>query len=165
MFLLAESKICGHEQFKLLKWVSKFLKFASNNFKTSFAFWHYCVHKSIKSSSDKVRCVFFNCLLLNLDFIYAACLEIKKQKEEFKKKQPKQSALYKQCIVLFSFPSCHITAQLYLLGCLFSIAKQKGLRGSVPLVTCDFNIKYDSIVFISELYIVQKVQIKISSLR
>ena len=93
-------------------------------------------HKSIKSSSDKVRCVFFNCLLLNLDFIYAACLEIKKQKEEFKKKQPKQSALYKQCIVLFSFPSCHITAQLYLLGCLFSIAKQKGLRGSVPLVTC-----------------------------
>ena len=98
--------------------------------------WKSFNHKSIKSSSDKVRCVFFNCLLLNLDFIYAACLEIKKQKEEFKKKQPKQSALYKQCIVLFSFPSCHITAQLYLLGCLFSIAKQKGLRGSVPLVTC-----------------------------
>ena len=98
-------------------------------------------HKSIKSSSDKVRCVFFNCLLLNLDFIYAACLEIKKQKEEFKKKQPKQSALYKQCIVLFSFPSCHITAQLYLLGCLFSIAKQKGLRGSVPLVTCVCQIR------------------------
>ena len=53
------------------------------------------------------------------------------EQEEVKKKQPKQSALYKQCIVLFSFPSCHITAQLYLLGCLFSIAKQKGLRGSI----------------------------------
>ena len=34
LFLLAESEICGHEQFNLLKWVSKPLKFASNISKT-----------------------------------------------------------------------------------------------------------------------------------
>ena len=38
VILMAESKIYGHEQFiKLLKWVSKPLKFASNIFKTSFS--------------------------------------------------------------------------------------------------------------------------------
>ena len=49
-----------------------------------------------------------------------------------KKKQPKQSALYKHCIVFFLLSLLFATAVLYLLVFEFSIAKQTVLRSSVP---------------------------------
>ena len=44
-------------------------------------------------------------------------------------------------MVFFSLSPFFVTVELYLLGFLFSIAKEKGLRGSAPFVTCDYDKK------------------------
>ena len=98
-------------------------------------------HAAKVKSCQQSMC-FFNCLLLNLHWVYAACL----RKRRNKKKQPKQSALYKQALFCFPFPPVKLQQScIYLDG--FLITKHKGLRSSITFAWCD--CIYVEIIYLS----------------
>ena len=74
---------------------------------------------------DNDPCFFQLLFVLEKHCIYAACL---RKKSKFKRSnQSKVPSINKHCF-LFPLSSFFATVELYLLGCLFSIAKLKGLR-------------------------------------
>ena len=91
-----------------------------------------------KHARQKRRCANDPCLfelfLFWMKKVHLWCLLKHKMKAK-RSNQSKVPSINKHCF-LFPLSSFFATAELYLLGCLFSIAKQKGLRGSIAFAWC-----------------------------
>ena len=80
-------------------------------------------------------------ILFVLDKQVHLCYLLKHEMKEKRSNQSKVPSINKQALFFFlSLLFCH---KLYLLGCLFSIAKQKGLRSSTAFAWCESGVRLE----------------------